>query len=61
VEGLFTHLALRDAASDRRQIDLLKLCRDALAERGIEYILSSILKCHAKSIPPVSDQNNKFL
>ena len=35
VEGLFTHLALRDAASDRRQIDLLKLCRDALAERGI--------------------------
>ena len=35
LEGLFTHLALRDKASDRRQIDLLTACRDELAKRGI--------------------------
>ncbi len=34
-EGLFTHLALRDKESDRRQIDLLKGVRDELKERGI--------------------------
>jgi len=35
IEGLFTHLALRDKASDRRQIDLLTGVRDALAARGV--------------------------
>jgi len=35
LEGLFTHLALRDKTSDRRQIDLLTACRDELAARGI--------------------------
>ena len=38
-EGLFTHLALRNAASDRRQIDLLTGCRDALHARGIDIPL----------------------
>ena len=33
--GLFTHLALRDAASDRQQLELLTGCRDALLARGI--------------------------
>ena len=35
LEGLFTHLALRDAASDRQQLDLLTGTRDALTARGI--------------------------
>ena len=35
LEGLFTHLALRDKESDRWQIDLLTGCRDALLEHGI--------------------------
>ena len=35
LEGLFTHLALRNQASDRQQIDLLTGVRDALAARGI--------------------------
>ncbi len=35
LEGLFTHLALRDRESDRRQLDLLIACREALAARGI--------------------------
>lgn len=35
LEGLFTHLALRNAASDREQIDLLTGCRDVLVQRGI--------------------------
>jgi len=35
LEGLFTHLALRDKASDRRQIDRLTGVRDALLDRGI--------------------------
>ena len=35
LEGLFTHLALRDKQSDRRQIDLLTACRDTLKDRGI--------------------------
>ena len=36
LEGLFTHLALRDKDSDRRQIDLLTGCRDELKQRGID-------------------------
>ncbi len=36
LEGLFTHLALRDKESDRRQIDLLTNCRDILKQRGID-------------------------
>ena len=35
LEGLFTHLALRDAASDRAQLDRLMGVRDTLAARGI--------------------------
>ena len=35
LEGLFTHLALRDQSSDRRQLDLLTGCRDELLRRGI--------------------------
>ena len=35
LEGLFTHLALRDAASDRKQIDLLAGVREQLRARGI--------------------------
>ncbi|MGN0778336.1 MAG: alanine racemase [Aristaeellaceae bacterium] len=35
LEGLFTHLALRNGASDRRQIDLLTNCRDELAQQGV--------------------------
>ena len=35
LEGLFTHLALRDKESDRRQIDLLTGCREVLLARGI--------------------------
>ena len=35
LEGLFTHLALRDKDSDRKQISLLTSVRDALLARGI--------------------------
>lgn len=35
LEGLFTHLALRDKDSDRKQISLLTSVRDALLTRGI--------------------------
>ena len=35
LEGLFTHLALRDQASDRRQLDRLYAVRDALNARGV--------------------------
>ena len=35
IEGLFTHLALRDTASDRAQLNRLTGVRDALAARGI--------------------------
>ena len=35
LEGMFTHLALRDAASDRKQIDLLTGVREQLTARGI--------------------------
>ncbi len=35
-EGLFTHLALRDAESDHRQLELLAGCRGALRRQGIE-------------------------
>ena len=34
-EGLFTHLALRDRESDRRQMDLLLSVRDALAQKNV--------------------------
>jgi len=43
LEGLFTHLALRDAASDRKQIDLLTACRDALAARGVRIPMTHAL------------------
>ena len=36
LEGLFTHLALRDATSDRKQLDLLKCVQDELNARGID-------------------------
>lgn len=36
LEGLFTHLALRNRESDRKQLDLLKGCRDVLLTRGIK-------------------------
>lgn len=36
LEGLFTHLALRDAASDKAQLDLLKGCQAALEQRCIQ-------------------------
>ncbi|MGN0775919.1 MAG: alanine racemase [Candidatus Ventricola sp.] len=35
LEGLFTHLALRDKDSDRAQLDRLMGVRDALAARGV--------------------------
>ena len=35
IEGLFTHLALRSREADRRQLDLITGCRDALLARGI--------------------------
>ena len=35
IEGLFTHLALRNAASDAKQLALLTSCRDELQQRGI--------------------------
>lgn len=34
LEGLFTHLALRDKESDRMQLDRLLFVRDALKEKG---------------------------
>ena len=36
IEGLFTHLALRDKESDRQQIDRLIFVRDAVKAMGIE-------------------------
>ena len=36
LEGLFTHLALRNKEADRQQIDLLTGCRDELKQRGLE-------------------------
>ena len=42
-EGLFTHLALRDKESDRRQIDLLTGVRDALASRGVKIPMTHAL------------------
>lgn len=43
VEGLFTHLALRDKASDRRQIDLLTGVRDELHARGMTGFMTHAL------------------
>ena len=42
-EGLFTHLALRDKASDRKQIDLLTGVRDELAARGVSIPMTHAL------------------
>lgn len=39
LEGLFTHLALRDKESDRQQIDLLTGCRDVLQTLGVDVPL----------------------
>ena len=36
IEGLFTHLALRNAESDRQQLDRLIFVRDAVKEMGVE-------------------------
>jgi len=35
LEGLFTHLALRNQEADRQQINLLTGCRDELAAQGV--------------------------
>ncbi|MGN0996915.1 MAG: alanine racemase [Candidatus Ventricola sp.] len=43
IEGLFTHLALRGPAEDRRQLDLLTACRDALRARGIDVPMTHAL------------------
>ena len=43
IEGLFTHLALRDKASDRRQIDLLTGVRDALHARSMKGFMTHAL------------------
>ena len=43
IEGLFTHLALRDAQSDRRQIDLLTGVRDQLGKMGIAVPMTHAL------------------
>ena len=43
LEGLFTHLALRNKESDRRQIDLLTGVRDALTARGIAVPMTHAL------------------
>ena len=43
IKGLFTHLALRDRDSDRRQMDLLLSVRDGLKARGIEVPLMHAL------------------
>ena len=43
MEGLFTHLALRGAQEDRRQLDLLIACRDALRARGIAVPMTHAL------------------
>ncbi len=43
LEGLFTHLALRDKDSDRKQLDLLTGVRDQLAARGIAVPMTHAL------------------
>ena len=43
IEGLFTHLALRDKDSDRTQIDLLTGVRDALRARGVDVPMTHAL------------------
>lgn len=43
LEGLFTHLALRNQAADRAQLDLLTACRDALKARGISVPMTHAL------------------
>ena len=43
IEGLFTHLALRNQEADRRQIDLLTGVRDELHARGVDGFRSHAL------------------
>ncbi len=43
VEGLFTHLALRNAASDRSQLSRLLDCRKAVCEMGLEIPMTHAL------------------
>ena len=43
LEGLFTHLALRNKESDRKQIDLLAGVRDALLERSVAVPMTHAL------------------
>ena len=43
LEGLFTHLALRNKESDRKQIDLLTGVRDALTARGVSVPMTHAL------------------
>ena len=42
-EGLFTHLALRNKESDRKQIDLLTGVRDELSARGVAIPMTHAL------------------
>ena len=43
LEGLFTHLALRNKESDRKQIDLLTGVRDELTTRGVSVPMTHAL------------------
>lgn len=43
LEGVFTHLALRDRESDLRQLSLLTGCVDALRQRGIAVPMAHAL------------------
>lgn len=43
LEGVFTHLALRDRASDQRQLSLLTDCLDTLRQRGIDVPVAHAL------------------
>ena len=43
IEGLFTHLALRNAQADREQIDLLTGVRDEVIARGIRIPMTHAL------------------
>lgn len=36
-EGLFTHLALRNTAADREQLNRLNKCKEALKDAGIDF------------------------
>lgn len=43
LEGVFTHLALRDRASDEQQLSLLTGCLDTLRQRGIDVPMAHAL------------------